>query len=110
MTWVRLDDRFAEHPKVVGLSDAAFRLHVNALCYAARNLTDGHIPVGAIRALRGQRRTVVALITAGCWEECDDGWAIHDYLGYNPSAEAVNNGRRAAKERMQRLRSPDVRR
>jgi hypothetical protein len=41
MSWVRLDDSFPEHPKVIALTDAAFRAHVRGLCYAGRFLTDG---------------------------------------------------------------------
>jgi hypothetical protein len=48
MTWVRLDDQFPDHPKVVNLSDRAFRLHVWGICYSARFLTDGLIQRDAI--------------------------------------------------------------
>ncbi len=43
MPWLKIDDGFAEHRKIVGLNDRAFRLHVVALVYCARNLTDGHL-------------------------------------------------------------------
>ena len=49
MSWTKLDDLFPGHPKVITLSDSAFRLHVTALCYCASQLTDGFIPSPAIR-------------------------------------------------------------
>lgn len=43
MSWVRLDDGFADHPKIAALDDRAFRIHIWALCYSARHLTDGFL-------------------------------------------------------------------
>ena len=40
---LRFDDQFPIHRKVSGLSDAAFRLHVEAIFWCDRNLTDGFI-------------------------------------------------------------------
>lgn len=90
MTWVRIDDGFAEHPKVVGLSDAAFRQHVVALCYAGRRDTDGDIPKAApfIR-----KKLSKELVDAGLWDEIPTGFAIHDFLIYNPSAERTRSRR-----------------
>lgn len=87
MTWAKLDDTFADHPKIDPLSDAAFRLHVAAICYSARHLTDGHIPTERITRLvpRYQKRHVTELVTAGLWEPAEGGYTIHDYLDYNPT-------------------------
>ena len=46
MTWLRIDDAMVDHPKIIGLSDGAFRLHITALCYCARHLTDGTYGAG----------------------------------------------------------------
>lgn len=92
MTWVRLDDQFADHPKVVGLSANAFRLHVTAICYAARQETDGVIPRGAAFVLAA-RRYLIELTGAGLWEDHPSGFLIHDYLEYNPSADEVRSKR-----------------
>lgn len=107
MTWLRLDDTFAEHPKVDRLSDGAFRLHVAGMCYSARHLTDGFVPAErAARLVPRYKRTYVAeLVVADLWHEADGGWVIHDFLTYNPSAEKVKTEREAAADRMRRLRS-----
>lgn len=49
------------------------------------------------------------LVVARLWDVTEGGYKAHDYLDYNTSAEKVRAKRDAAKERMQRLRSPDVR-
>ena len=91
MTWVKLDDRFPMHPKVVGISDRAFRYHVIGLCYCAGALTDGRVPFGVVPG----GRYVAELITAGLWELDQDGdaWFIHDYLLYNPTRAHVEQER-----------------
>lgn len=95
MTWVKLDDSFPEHKKIVELSDRAFRIHVAAICYSARNLTDGHIPPSVVRTLTFAKKTPLnELVKAGLWRENGSGgYLIHDYLEYNPSAEAVKDQR-----------------
>lgn len=42
--FARLALDYADHPKVVSLSDAAFRAHVEMILYARRYETDGRIP------------------------------------------------------------------
>jgi hypothetical protein len=104
MTWVKIDDTFPDHPRVVGLSDAAFRSHVAGLCYSARYLTDGSIPSSAMRSI-GTRKSATELEEAGLWVRSDHGWLIRDYLDYNPSRADVEGKREAARERMARVRS-----
>ena len=101
MTWVKLDDAFGDHPKILGLSDSAFRLHVLSLCYCARYLTDGNVPSAF---LRGHGADVDELWHAGLWFQGDDGFEIHDYLAYNPSREDVRHERERVAERQRRFR------
>ena len=93
MSWVKIDERLSEHPKIVGLSDRAFRVHINALCYCNRNLTDGRIPGGALRSLMGNERLAGQLVSAGLWEQNGTGWLVHDYLDFNFSREQVERRR-----------------
>lgn len=91
MTWAKLDDSFPENIKISGLSDRLFRLHVTAICYAARNLTDGEIPENQLRKLGGNQKLAKALSEAGLWETTSRGsYVIHDYLEYNPSRADVD--------------------
>lgn len=109
MTWLRLDAAFPEHPKVVGLTDTAFRLEVTAICYSGRYLTDGHLPTAWVPGRL--RPAVPALITAGLWTPNDNGWELHDYLDWQQSraeVEALRKqrseaGRRGGRARWQAL-------
>lgn len=91
MVWVKLDDRFPEHPKIDGLDDSAFALHVKALCYSNRNTTDGFIPTAAAARMGGAhfKRSAQRLLASGVWESLRDGYEIHDYLDYQPSRTEV---------------------
>ena len=111
MTWLRLDDAYPDHPKVLPLSDAAFRLDVTAKCWAAARATDGLITRSDLKVLaakleapRGVARVVDNLVASGLWEVSGDGWKLHDWLDYNPSAKEVAADRAAAAERMRKLR------
>lgn len=109
MTWVKIDDGFAEHPKVQSVSERAFKLHVTALCYCARNLTDGVLDHRAVRVVaaivdKPCNQAVRDLVAAGLWDELggDEGFVIRDYLEFNPSADEVKvlrEKRRAAGQR-----------
>lgn len=92
MPWVKLDDRFPSHRKIALLSDRAFRLHVSAMCWCAENLTDGHISdreLALVANVRNIKATAQQLQDAGLWDRTEGGWAIHDYLDYNPSRDQV---------------------
>lgn len=102
MTWVRIDDCFMGHRKVRALSDRAFRLHMEGLCFAALNLSDGYLDHDAVRRLRGNARAsgkhFRELVDGGLWHETDDGIEIHDYLDFNKSRDEVEAERRRKSE------------
>ena len=88
MGWVRLDDRFPDHPKVEAISDRAFRLHIRGLCYCSEHLTDGRVPRQVAKRL-GSLKSLGELISVALWSDEKDGYYIHDYLDFNPSKERV---------------------
>jgi hypothetical protein len=94
VTWVKLDDQFPEHPKIARVGSMGLALHVQAICYSARNLTDGLIPAGIVPRLT-ELKTKQALdmaermVGAGLWERCGDDFRVHDYLVYNPARADV---------------------
>ena len=88
MGWVRIEDKFPENVKVSALSPAAKWFHVEALCYASRNLTDGFVPDHIAKRL-GWSKYAKSLVAAGVWEVVEGGWQIHDYLDYNPSKQEI---------------------
>lgn len=106
MTWVRLDDGYPGSRKVKRLSDAAFRLDIQAICWCSEHLTDGFVPDDEIeddvgRRIKKPRAAAAELVASGRWEEVEGGWSIHDYLVYNPSREDVL-AKRAADARRKR--------
>jgi hypothetical protein len=81
--FVALTDEFPEHPKVIGLSDAAFRAQVELICWSNRNRRDGQIPPGLARKYDSD--VIDELLTEGLIESDGKGYSIHDYLEHNPS-------------------------
>lgn len=107
MGWVRLDDNFADHPKVIGLSDKAFRLFIMGLCYANRHLTDGLITYQIVNAWVGDDpfKPSAELEDQNLWVRMDKGFMIRSYTEYQPSREKVNKKRNDANERLRKFRS-----
>lgn len=113
MTWARLEDNMPEHPKIAALSDGAFRLHIRAICYAARYGTDGEISAAAFRILGGRAKYASELVEGAVWDTTSrGGWSVHDFLEYNPSRREVEERRetRGASGRLGGQRSGEVRR
>ncbi|MGH3094587.1 MAG: hypothetical protein ACRDMV_01135 [Streptosporangiales bacterium] len=85
MPWVRFDDQFPTNRTVDRLSNAAFRLHVMALCWSARHSHDGVVPTGGLAdaAPQTRRRSSLAteLVDAGLWERTHDGYKITNMKG-----------------------------
>lgn len=114
------DDGASIHRKVAPLSDAAFRLNQEAKEWCSRNLTDGVIPAVEFpgSSCRAQPRYAAELVRRGLWHEAGgghcghpaemcapagpDGYSIHDYLDYNPSAAQVGKERAAKADRQRR--------
>lgn len=87
--FVRLDHGMPENPKIAGLTDAAFRLYIEALCWCSRQETDGDIPQAMMRRL-GRPKTITELVTTGLLIHHDNGsYAIHDYLEHQRSREEI---------------------
>lgn len=103
MTWVKTSDTFAEEFEELGAE--ALALHMAALGYCARLLTDGRIPARKARLLfpvEDPDAVIKALMVAGRWMETETGYAIVDYLGDQPSADAVRRQQAQKAERQAR--------
>jgi hypothetical protein len=119
MPWVRIDEEFPHHPKVVKAGPLGMAMQVAALCYCNRYLTDGFVPRSVAATLLdfsglGMRMwmgelagggedaswelVVGDLEDAGLWERVEGGWQIHDYHDYQPSREHVLKVREVRRE------------
>ena len=96
MAWLKIDDGMMEHPKILGLSDREFRVHMKALGYTARR-RDPHVPRKALPMFEASMRHAARLEESGLWDRNGDGWVIHDWDEYNPE-------RRLKSDRQQRWR------
>lgn len=95
MAWVRIDDEMYQHPSIMQAGALAFAMQVAGLCYCNRYLTDGFIPASVVPVLVNLgnyatwQEVVASLIEHKIWEEVDGGYAIRNYLKYQPSREKV---------------------
>lgn len=107
MAWVKIDDQFSDHPKVLEVGPLAECLFVRGLTYAARYLTDGFVPDAHLRRMGDLDAFAEApkLVASGLWHEAEGGFQIHDYLDYQPSSTKVKSEREAARERMEKARA-----
>lgn len=87
--YVRIDHGMPENPKVVGLSDAAFRMYVEAICWCSRQRTNGIIPAAMLRKL-GSAKAAKELQSAGLLDPVGEDWTIHDYLMHQRSAGEID--------------------
>lgn len=104
MSWVKLDDGLDEHRKIERLLDehgtvglAALGLWTLLLTSCARRGTDGEVTRRALSRLGAPgdvEQLVAALCGVGLLDATEDGWQLHDFLDYNPSAA----GRQAERE------------
>lgn len=100
MAWVRLHDGAMTHPKIIKLSDKAFRLWVWGLSYCQLHLTDGLVPVLALPPRL--KRASDDLVRCQLWHFLEAfGFTVHHYLDWNDSKEVIIKKRSQAKGRMQ---------
>lgn len=99
MPWTRLDDGFCSNPKILGLSNEAFRLYVVSLNWSVAQLTDGHVVPQVVgmglphSSQRGHRAAAAELLEAGLWRENGNGWVIHDFHEYQETKDVVKERR-----------------
>lgn len=75
MTWTRISDDFYDDDAINELSDAAFRLHVYALVWSNKQLTDGLISKTRVRRLIPDGdidKSLTELILTGLWADLGD--------------------------------------
>ena len=101
MAWIKIDDQFRNHPKVLAAGPLASWLYVCSLTFAGQYLTDGHIPstmLGMLAAVDNAQELADRLVDVGLWEEVEGGYQIHDFTEYNPTREEVRGVRAARAE------------
>jgi hypothetical protein len=106
--WAKFTLEFADHPKIAGLSDGAFRMLVEMILWSRQGLTDGFIPTAV-----AHRKWHTDSLTDSGYEslnelctndlrspslsEVEGGYLIHDFVEVQGSRESVE--RRSEKNR-----------
>lgn len=111
MTWFKVDDGFAGHPKIDALLKhprglEALGVWVVMGSWCARNLTNGHVPTPSLLPVAGKKSRSLAgvLVEFGLWEVRDNGWVYRDWTVYQPTREHVHSERAKAAERKRKSR------
>jgi len=92
VSWVRIDDTAPEHRKLLAAGADAAWLWVSGLAYCNRSTSRvGVIPfakVSTLYPMKHWKKAAAKLVEVGLWEEAEDGYRIHDYHEYQPTADA----------------------
>lgn len=128
MAWVKLDDAILDNHKIIAAGPLGFALHIAAITWCGRNLTDGFIPkrrvpllldLPSLQVSETTKVRVLHALTAddlaadleriGLWHDRGEQWEVHDYLEYNPSKSEVLAERARHAENQQRSRARKTR-
>lgn len=99
--FLKLSHGLPEHPKIEEAGGDAAWLHICALAYCSRNLSDGFFPASIIGRLSDRdnpKQLASTLLSVGLWHDASNGcgrcpqvplgrYLIHDYLEHQTSAE-----------------------
>lgn len=113
MSWLRIDDNFISHPKVLEASGIlgkfglgrVLTIWIQGLAYASKYATDGRISHDALARFHDDPNVVqvaCTLVKVGLWETYNGGYQVHDYLEYNISAAEVERKKAEDRERKRR--------
>lgn len=98
--YARFDIGMDEHPKIMLLSDAAFRALIEATLYARRQLTDGFLDERV--ALKKWGRDVIEELASNhderpTFERVEGGWMIRDYEQHQTTRADIEAKREAGR-------------
>lgn len=104
MTWFKVDDGFYSHPKVLAATHRARSLWVLAGSWSATNLTDGFVPLEALKLLNATKNDAQVLVSVGLWESAKGGYRFHQWCEFQPTRETVLDKRKEWKQRQRKAR------
>jgi hypothetical protein len=108
--WARLDDALIDHQKIadagalIGKNGRAIAIGFYAvgLMWSNKHLSDGHLSLAQVKAFNHVENPLAvadALVQAGLWQKNGNGFVIHDFDDFNPSAAEVKRKRREDRDR-----------
>jgi hypothetical protein len=115
MTWVRIDDKATQHPKLLRAGAEGVCLWLAGLCHCNSFATDGVIQKAFVDALyplpRGRARRLAArLVEIGLWKDAGASFVVHDYERYQAEARKEEAEAKAAEFEARRRRDRERKR
>jgi hypothetical protein len=102
----QVDPDFYDHPKSIGMSDAAVALWTRAGSYSAAKLTDGFIAEHVLVTLsRTPEEAADELVRRGLWRRVKGGWRFHQWEQRNLTKARIEEDRAADRDRKKRVRA-----
>ncbi len=88
--WIKLDDGFATHPKMLLVGPYGLVLQVRAFCYCSQHHTDGLVSAAAVSLFTSDIPPIPegwanVMVSAGLWDAHNLGYNVHDFLEWNLS-------------------------
>lgn len=111
MSYIKFEHRVLNDPRILGLSAAAFTVHIYALDWCNEQATDGEIPTAVAHRMMCQLDPgeIIAgfteLVGTGLWSAIEGGYECPEFLAYGLEAEEQHETRSkwAEDKRRQRL-------
>jgi hypothetical protein len=104
MTWVSFSDEWNQAPEIIDLPDAVRVTFEDALFYAARHLTDGHVVASALR--HRAPSSIRGAVERGLLRpRSEGGWFIPQWLDHIEDRATVLDRREKAKQRKRTQRA-----
>jgi len=101
----QVDPDFYDHPKTLGMSDAAVALWTRAGSYSAAKLTDGFVADAAlVRLSQSPLEAARELIRRGLWSRVKGGYRFHQWESRNLTRARVEAERDSDRQRKRRER------
>jgi hypothetical protein len=108
MTWTRLPDTFGDDPALLQLPRGLRLLYVEALCWSAKQETDGRLPAYVVARITDEPDPLAGmaeLVRVDLVQElADGGWLLTRFEDEQISAEEMSVRRNLAAKRQQRRR------
>ena len=101
MAWIKIDDQFRNHPKVLAAGPLACWLYVCGLCYVAKHDTGDFIPTKSLAGLAGDRANEnldIRLLEARLWSPAPGGYRILDWLNCSIMPDQTTQEERKCRE------------
>jgi len=107
MTWTKLGDEFADECARAGLSDAAFRTHVEGLSWTMRRETGGFLDkIDVRKAIEtpNAAAAIAELLAVGFWQQTEHGYEVRHHMEHQPEPDLLARRREMTAERVRKHR------